>query len=545
MATDTPAETPPAEPRKPRRAHRKPTAPPAERDLIVRGTPDGVELALLEDKRLVELHRETSEVTFNVGDVYLGRVRKLSPGLNAAFVDIGYGKEAFLHHSDLGPQLRSMLKFVNGAITGGLPSGKLEHVKREADIQKGGPIASVLKAKQSILLQVSKEPISTKGPRVSAEINLPGRYMVLTPFGRSVNVSKKIDSGEERQRLKEMVQGMCPEGFGIIVRTAAEGKPAEKLLEEVNRLLGQWNSIYRELHRAKPPKKLLSELGKTTGLLRDLLSDAFNRVVTDDDATYEAMREYLTEVAPTRLDVLKLYKGTTDVFAAHGVKRQIQASFGKTVTFANGAYLVIEGTEAMHVVDVNSGAKVGAKHAEALLKVNLDAAREVARQLRLRDIGGLIVVDFIDMKDPEHRTRLHREMREFMAADRAQHTILPLSKFGLMQITRQRVRPAVEVATGEVCPTCKGTGEVNPTELVTDEIERDLLNLLDTRPKSRLTLKCHPFLHAYLTKGVLTQQHRWLVKHQTWLRVEPAEGLGMTEYAFFDQRGEEVRFGDV
>ena len=531
--------------RKPRQRAAPPQPPAVDRDLVVRSTPDGVELALLEEGHLVELHRETSEVTVNVGDVYLGRVRKLSPGLNAAFVDIGYPKEAFLHHSDLGPQLRSMLKFANGAISGGLPSSKLEHVKREADIVKGGPIASVLKPKQPLLLQVSKEPISTKGPRVSAELNLPGRYMVLTPFGRSVNVSKKIESREERQRLKELVQGMCPEGFGVIVRTAAEGKPAGELLEEVDRLLGQWDAIYKACHRARPPRKLLSELDKTTGLLRDLLSDAFNRVVTDDDDTYQAMRAYLAEVAPTRLDVLKLHKGTTEIFAAYGVKRQIQASFGKTVTFANGAYLVIEATEAMHVVDVNSGAKVGTRHAEALLRVNLDAAREVARQLRLRDLGGLIVIDFIDMKDPEHRTRLHREMKAFMARDRAQHTILPLSKFGLMQITRQRVRPAVEVATGEVCPTCKGTGEVNPTELVTDDIERDLLQLLDTRPKSRLTLRCHPFVHAFLTKGVVTQQHRWLWRHQTWLRVEPAEGLGMTEYRFLDQRGEEVRFGEA
>ena len=538
---DTAAHTE-ARPERAARKARRPAPPPSgQRDLIIKSLADTVEIALLDNGRLIELHHEQLDTDVNVGDIFLGRVRKLNPGLNAGFVDIGHDKEAFLHYSDLGPQLRSMMKFVNGAVNGTFKTSKLDGFKPEADIDKNGLIGQVIKPKQDLLFQVSKEPISTKGPRLEAVINLPGRYLVLTPFGRGVNVSKKIGDPAERQRLKALVESVQPANFGVIVRTAAEGRPAEELIAEVRALSGKWDDIFRQLHRAQAPTKLLSELDKTSGLLRDLLSDAFNRVVVDDPDMHAGLQTYLEAIAPDRLDILKLHRGGRDIFDHYGVRRQIQASFGKTVTIPSGAYLVLESTEAMHVVDVNSGTKAGRNHDDALLKVNSDAAREIARQLRLRDIGGLIVVDFIDMKNPDHRTQLHREMREAMAGDRAQHTVLPLSKFGLMQITRQRVRPEIKISTAEVCPSCKGSGEVNPTELVIDDIERDLDRLLDSRPKSKLSLRVHPFVHAFLTKGFPSLQIRWLWRHQTWLRLEPVESLGLTEYVFFDHRGEEVR----
>jgi len=516
-----------------------------ERNLIIKSLDETVEIALLEDGRLVELHHEQLDSQFTVGDIFLGRIRKLNPGLNAAFVNIGHEKDAFLHYTDLGPQLNSMIKYSNGAINGSFKTSKLDKFKREADIDKGGKIAAVLKPKQDLLFQVSKEPISTKGPRLSAEINLPGRFMVLTPFGKTVNVSKKIGTAEERKRLKALVTSIRPASCGVIVRTAAEGKGADELIEEMNYLTEQWDDIFKQLHKAKAPTKLLSELDKTSSLIRDLLSDDFNRVVVDDEKMYDTLHTYLEAIAPDRLDIIKLHKSQRDIFEANGVKRQIQASFGKTVTIQSGAYLVIEGTEAMHVVDVNSGNKMGRNHDEALLKVNMDSAREIARQLRLRDIGGLIVIDFIDMKSAEHRQILHREMRRFMSGDRAQHTVLPLSKFGLMQITRQRVRPALKLSTAETCPSCNGTGEVNPTELVTDEIERDLVNLLNSMPKSKLTLHVHPFVEAFLSKGFPNHQMRWLWRHQTWLRLVSRDDLGLTEYTFFDQRGEEIRLAEV
>ncbi len=515
----------------------------AERDLVIKRLDNTVEIALLEHGRLVELHHEQLDTELSVGDIFLGRVRKLNPGLNAAFIDIGQDKEAFLHYSDLGPQFLSMVKFANGAINGTFKTAKLDGFKPEPDIDKGGVIGGVLKSKQDLLFQVSKEPISTKGPRIEAVINLPGRYVVLTPFGKGVNVSKKIGSPEERQRLKAVVQSIRPAQFGVIVRTAAEGRQTEELIEDIQKLTEQWEEVFRQLHKAKAPKKLLSELDKTSGLLRDLLSDAFNRVVVDDADMYADLRRFMEEIAPDRVEILKHHADTSDVFDRYGVSRQIKASFGKTVTVAAGAYLVIESTEAMHVVDVNSGNKASRNHDDALLKVNVDAGREVARQMRLRDMGGLIVVDFIDMKNPEHRTQLLQEVRDAMAGDRAQHTVLPLSKFGLMQITRQRVRPEIKLSTAEVCPTCKGTGEVNPTELVIDDIERDLDKLLGSVPHAKLRLRVHPFVHAYLTKGIPSVQMRWLWRHQTWLKMEPTEGLGLTEYLFFDQAGEEIRLG--
>ncbi len=530
----------------PRAPRKERVAPPrVERDLIIKSLDDSVEIALLEDGRLVELHHELLDAQFSVGDIYFGRIRKLNPGLNAAFVNIGHEKDAFLHYTDLGPQLNSMIKYANGAVNGSFKISKLDKFKREADIDKGGKIAAVLKPKQDVLFQISKEPISTKGPRLTAEINLPGRFMVLTPFGKTVNVSKKIGTAEERKRLKELVSSIRPANFGVIVRTAAEGKGTEELMEEMNYLTNQWDDIFKQLHKAKAPTKLLSELDKTSSLLRDLLSDDFNRVVVDTEEMYDTLYTYLEAIAPDRLDIIKLHKSQRDIFDANAVKRQIQASFGKTVTIQSGAYLVIEGTEAMHVVDVNSGNKMGRNHEEALLKVNIDSAREIARQLRLRDIGGLIVIDFIDMKNSEHRQLLHKEMRRFMDGDRAQHTILPLSKFGLMQITRQRVRPALKLSTAETCPSCNGTGEVNPTELVTDEIERDLVNLLNSRPKAKLTLHVHPFVEAFLSKGFPNHQMRWLWRHQTWLRLKSRDDLGLTEYTFFDQSGEEIRLSEV
>ncbi len=515
----------------------------AERDLIIKRLDTTVEIALLEHGRLVELHHEQLESELSVGDIFLGRVRKLNPGLNAAFIDIGQDKEAFLHYSDLGPQFRSMMKFANGAINGTFKTAKLDSFKAEPDIDKGGLMAGVLKSKQDLLFQVSKEPISTKGPRIEAVINLPGRYVVLTPFGKGVNVSKKIGSPEERQRLKTVVQSLRPAQFGIIVRTAAEGRQAEELMEDIQKLSEQWEEVFRQLHKAKAPKKLLSELDKTSGLLRDLLSDNFNRVVVDDRDMHAELRKFMEDIAPDRVDILKLHADSSDVFDRYGVSRQIKASFGKTVTVAAGAYLVIESTEAMHVVDVNSGNKAGRNHDDALLKVNVDAGREVARQMRLRDMGGLIVIDFIDMKNPEHRSQLLAEVRDAMAGDRAQHTVLPLSKFGLMQITRQRVRPEIKLSTAEVCPTCNGTGEVNPTELVIDEIESDLVKLLTSLPHAKLRVQVHPFVQAYLTKGMPSLQMRWLWRHQTWLKMDARTDLGLTQYLFFDQTGEEIRLG--
>jgi ribonuclease G len=513
-----------------------------EKELIINSTPTEVEIALLEDSKLVELHHQKTNNNFTVGDVFVGRIKRLMPGLNAAFVDIGHKKDAFLHYTDLGPKLRSLLKFTDDAMTGAMSAHSLDGFDIQPEIVKTGKIDQVLNKKQPILVQVLKEPISTKGPRLSCELTLPGRYLVLTPFSDVVAVSKKVSNADERKRLQLLVESIRPKNFGVIVRTAAEGKKVADLHEEMLLIMKKWEEIFRQLHKARPPMKLLSELDKTSSILRDVLSDSFNRIVVNDKQLYLNIQSYLGSIAPDQVNIVSQHRGNRPIFDAHGVTKQIKMSFGKTATMASGAYLVIEHTEAMHVIDVNSGHKMASSNQEeAVLKVNSEAAEEIARQLRLRDIGGIIIIDFIDMRKAEHRKELLREMRQHMKKDRAQHTVLPLSKFGLMQITRQRVRPEVNIDTAEVCPTCEGTGKINASILVTDEIERDLNFILQAQPKAKIKLEVHPFIEAYLKHGWKSIQMRWYFKYYKWINIRTNTDFHLTEYKFYDGNDEEIR----
>ncbi len=513
-----------------------------EKELIINSTPAEVEIALLENSKLVEIHHQKTNTNFTVGDILYGRIRKLMPGLNAAFVDIGHKKDAFLHYTDLGPRLKSLLKYTKGTASGAINTASLENFVIDPDINKNGKIDQVLNKKDTILVQILKEPISTKGPRLSCEITIPGRYIVLSPFSQVVAVSKKISSSDERARLRKLVESIRPKNFGIIVRTAAEGKKVADLHEELSMMLDKWKTVHEQLHKATPPLKLLSELDKTTSIMRDILSDSFNRIVVNDKELYNNVKNFMGSISPDQVNIVKHYKSARPIFDAHGVTRQIKSSFGKTATMSSGAYLVIEHTEAMHVIDVNSGHKVtSGNQAEAILNVNLESADEVARQLRLRDIGGIIIVDFIDMRVADHRKQLLNRIRDAMKKDRAQHTILPLSKFGLLQITRQRVRPEVNISTAEVCPSCNGTGKINPSILLTDNIERDLEFIIQSRPKAKLYLHVHPYIHAYLTKGIRSIQVNWYLKHFNWIRIKPNSDFQLMEYKFFDSNEDEIR----
>ncbi len=512
-----------------------------EKELIINSTPTEVEIGLLEDHKLVELHYQKTNSNFTVGDIFLGRVRKLMPGLNAAFVDIGYKKDAFLHYTDLGPKVRSLVKFTDGALKGNTPA-HLDNFKYAPEIIKTGKIDKVFQKKQPILVQVLKEPISTKGPRLTCEINLPGRYMVLTPFSDSVAVSKKLGNPDERKRLQVLAESIKPKNFGMIIRTAAEGKGVAELHEELVGLQRKWEQVHKQLRKSNPPLKLLSELDKTSSILRDILNDSFNRIVINDKELYYNIRDYMGQIAKDKVKIVQHYGGNRPVFDVYGVTRQIKSSFGKTATMSSGAYLVIEHTEAMHVIDVNSGHKMtNSKMDTSVLDVNLESAKEIARQLRLRDIGGLIIVDFIDMKNPEHKRELVRKMRDFMKHDRAQHTILPLSKFGLMQITRQRVRPEVKIDTSETCPTCKGEGKINAAILLTDEIQRDLEFIINSQPPSKLVLAVHPYVLAYLKQGFPNTQHNWFLKYKRWIKLRSNIDYQVVEYRFFDGNDDEIR----
>ena len=513
-----------------------------DKELIINSTPTEVEIALMEKSKLVEIHRQKTNDNFTVGDIFLGTVKKLMPGLNAAFVDIGHRKDAFLHYTDLGPQLKSLLKFTSMSISGQRKNPLLDGFKAEPNIIKTGKIDQVLTKRQHVLVQVLKEPISTKGPRLSCEITIPGRFLVLTPFNDVIAVSKKISNADERKRLQVLIESIRPKNFGIIVRTASEGKKVADLHEEIRQLTQKWKDIHRQLHKASQPIKLLSELDKTSSILRDILTDSFNKIVVNDKEVFHSVKDFLSNIAPKQMKIVSQHRSKKPIFDAYGVSKQIKSSFGKTSTMPSGAYLVIEHTEAMHVIDVNSGPKMQRKDQEsAAITVNMEAAEEIARQLRLRDIGGLIIIDFIDMRNSDNKQLLYKSMRDFMRNDRAQHTILPLSKFGLMQITRQRVRPEVKINTAEECPTCNGTGKMNATILVIDDIERDLNYVINSRPKSKVKLIVHPFIYAYIKKGFPSLQHRWYMKYSKWVKIVEDDNYHLNQYKFFDGKEDEIR----
>ncbi len=510
------------------------------KELIIDSTQNGGRIALLHDKKLVELHYDNGENSYSVGDIYLGTIRKLVPGLNAAFVDIGYDKDAFLHYLDLGPRVKSLLKFIRQNNGRKDVHMRLNKFKMEAEIDKLGKITEVFKPNQRILVQIVKEPISTKGPRLSCELSIAGRYLVLVPFSNAINISKKISDQTERKRLSRLISSIKPENFGVIIRTVAEGKDVAELDKDLQGLLEKWSASVKALGSAKPRQKVLGELSKANSMLRDILNETFDSITVDDFKTYEEIREYIRTIAPNRERIVKHYSGKIKIFENFGIEKQLKALFGQTVSLQNGGYLVIEHTEAMHVIDVNSGNKSNAEADQEsnALHVNLQAAAEIARQLRLRDMGGIIVIDFIDMKKTENKRKVYDFMKEEMKSDRSKYTILPLSKFGLMQITRQRVRPEVNIVTKEKCPTCSGTGKVGATITISDDIEQRLQFILEKQNEKKVSLLVHPYLFAHFTKGVLSKQIKWLMRYHKWVPIIQDSSLAITEYKFMNEREE-------
>lgn len=514
-------------------------------ELIIDSAPDEVRIALLEDRRLVEFNTEKKDNNFSVGDIYLGRIRKIMPGLNAAFVDVGYDKDAFLHYLDLGPQYKSLVRYMKNVTENLQPDALLTNFQMEADIDKGGKISSTVAVNQWIAVQVAKEPISTKGPRITCDISLAGRYVVMVPFSNVVSVSQKIKSSEERNRLKRLATSIKPKNFGLIIRTVAEGKKVAEIDKDIQDLLSKWGQFYELLKTAKPPQKLLGEMDRTSTILRDMLNPGFNSITVNDAMYYEEVRSYIRSIAPEQEEIVKLYKGKVPVFEHLGVDKQIKSVFGKTVNLQNGAYLVIEHTEALHVIDVNSGGrnKAGADQERNALQVNMMAAKEIARQLRLRDMGGIIVIDFIDMHNAGHKKELFDCVRTEMKKDRAKHTILPPSKFGLIQITRQRVRPEMKIITAEKCPACDGTGEIKASILLIDDIKNNARYILTEQNEKEVIIRMHPYVAAYLTKGLFWSsiRHKWQKEFKRKIRIEATGSYHLMEFHFFNASGEEIK----
>jgi ribonuclease G len=510
-------------------------------ELVVDVRAEGIWIALLADAKLIELHEQRSNNDFVVGDIYLGKIRRLSPSLNAAFVDVGYERDAFLHYFDLGPQYKSFSKYLKQSIQGKQKVSDLQYFSLEKDIQKEGKISDVLSSSQSILVQVAKEPISTKGPRLSSEVTLAGRFIVLVPFSDKISVSQKIKDGEERKRLKEVLDKIKPKNFGVIIRTVAENKSSEELERDLTRLTEKWKTIHSTLRNSSAPKKILGEMKATSSILRDLLNSDFSNIHVNDERVMEEMKEYVSKIAPGREKIVRLYDGKLSPFEKFGVNKQIKTLFGKKVPLPSGGYLIIEHTEAMHVIDVNSGNRKDANGQESnALATNVEAAEEIARVLKLRDMGGIVCVDFIDMHNRENNKILFEKLKEFMKPDRAKHNIIPPSKFGVVEITRQRVRPETDIETSEACPTCKGTGEVQASLVFADEIESQLSRIVQSGKHKKISLHVHPYLAAYFTNGLISKKTKWFLQYKKKISVHGIADYHLLQYSFLNSENEVI-----
>ena len=511
------------------------------KELIIRSSSEAVDFALLKDGKLIELHKEEEKSNFQVGDIFIAKIRKPVAGLNAAFVNVGFEKDAFLHYHDLGPNLASQLKFIKLVSAGKIKDFSLKNFQFEKEIDKDGAIADVLSANQSVLVQVVKEPISTKGPRISSELSFAGRFLVLVPFSDRVSISQKIEDKAEKDRLKKLVLAVKPKGFGVIVRTVAEGKKTAELEKDLQNLISRWTAMCKKLPTAHHPSKVLGELNKASSILRDVFNDTFTSIQIDDEELFQETKDYLAEIAPEKQKIVKFYQSNdTPLFEKYHIERQIKTSFGRTVSMSKGAYLIIEHTEALHVIDVNSGnrSNKATNQEDTALEVNMIAAAEIARQLRLRDMGGIIVVDFIDMQNPENRQVLYNFLKEEMSDDKAKHKILPPSKFGLVQITRQRVRPEVNIETREENPN-NLSGDVDAPIQIIDKISFALEKIVQDHNKVKLNV--HPFVAAYLKKGFPSIRSKWFFEHKKWVKIIPRDAYTYLEYHFFDNQGKEIK----
>lgn len=510
-------------------------------ELIVDARREETRFALMREGKLIELHTEKSSGEFVVGDIYLGRVKKVAASLNASFIDVGYEKDGFLHYLDVGPQFNSLNKFLKETLNKKQKVADLLYFQPEQDIPKDGKIDQIVSHAQPILVQVAKEPISSKGPRLSSEVTLAGRYIVLVPFSNKISVSQKIRESAERDRLREALQSIKPKNFGVIIRTVAQNKKLEELDQDLKNLLDKWKKMFENIKTSSPPTRVLGEIDKASALLRDMLNEDFSKIHINDPEAMESMKTFISEIAPGKEKIIKAYDGKVNIFERFGIVKQIKSCFGKKVPLPSGGYLIVEHTEAMHVIDVNSGNRKGADGQEDnALTTNLEAANEIARILRLRDMGGIIAIDFIDMYDKENNKMLYDTLKEAMRSDRAKHNILPPSKFGVVEITRQRVRPETDIKTNESCPTCKGTGEVQASILLVEEIEGHVKSLIADQKTGKFALWVHPYIEAYLKKGLISKQMKWLFETKKWIPVRGVSDMPLLSYKFVDKQHNEL-----
>ncbi|RXK87796.1 ribonuclease E/G [Chlorobaculum sp. 24CR] len=545
-----------------------------KKQLLMNKTGDEIQVALVEEGRLAELIIERPESMRSIGDIYLGRVHKVVEGLKAAFVDIGQKSDGFLHFSDVGTTSEDYRALVedddddeNGGDEGdderegdgdsetpapqrepARPAGQQKSEQRQQPSGDAAErrqsytqmIAQKLKPNDSILVQVIKEPISTKGSRLTSDITIAGRFMVLLPFGGGqIAVSRRVVSRKERGRLKKLVRSMLPEGFGAIIRTVAEDQEETLLKQDLEKLLAKWTQIEEKLQDAKPPQLIFKEDTIISSVLRDSLTTDVTEIVANSNSIYNETLNYIQWAAPDMVKNVSLHQGKLPLFEGYGIAKDVESIFSRKVWLKSGGYIIIEHTEAMVVVDVNSGRYAAKREQEEnSLKTNLEAAREIVRQLRLRDIGGIIVVDFIDMMDPKNSKKVYDSMKTELRNDRAKSNILPLSDFGIMQITRERIRPSLMQRMGDQCPACGGTGVVQARFTTINQIERWLRKyaLQQKVPFQQLDLHVSPTVLEPMRNSDMKTEMKWFLQHLVFVRIKADESLRSDDFRFYNRK---------
>jgi ribonuclease G len=457
-----------------------------KREILISATPQETRVAILEDDVLVELMVDRPDAERLVGDVYLGQVQAVLPGIQAAFVDIGTDKAAFLHVSDVAPDDDDI-------------DDDEDRDRDRSSRNNHPPIQDMIEKGQKLLVQASKEPIGTKGPRVTTHISLPGRFLVFMPGSSHIGVSRKIEDREERARLRAMAKEVVPDGVGIIIRTVGEELTREVFEREFNTLHDTWKKIQKRSKSARPPALIHREAKLTSGIIRDVFTTKVDGLTIEGREVYNEVKQYLDGVDPTLMDRVHLYVDPVPLFDKFGVEDAIREAFQRRVDLASGGYIIIEPTEALVSIDVNTGRYTGKKDPEkTILKTNVDAAREIARQLRLRDIGGIVVCDFIDMETRANQERVLQELRQHLSRDRARTRAFQVSELGLIEMTRQRVRPSLFQSLTEACPHCLGSGRVFRPETVTRRVERALRRVAVQQREKKVTIRVHPQVALYI-----------------------------------------------
>ena len=500
--------------------------------IIIHSTEDQARIALLEDGELAQLFIQSEENQRTVGNIHVAKVHKVMSGIKAAFIDMGTPKDAFLHFSDAGDHLDEYIAMLNGK--NAIPNHAkpdLKNKEKLANHQKQALAGKILRNGQKLLVQIVKEPIGSKGPRISTDITIAGRFLVLIPMGDYIAVSKKISNYKERRRLKNVLGDMVPDGFGVIVRTVAQGQDEKAIEDDLRDVLRKWEKILDKLETAKPPSLLHRDLDMTESLIRDLFAKNYERVLVDDPKMYRQIKSYVSQIAPEMAQNVHQYKGKKHIFDQMGIAEDVNSIFNPRVRMKSGGYLIFEQTEAMYVVDVNSGPYAAkAKQEDNSLKTNLDAAREIAKQLRLRDIGGIIVVDFIDLRDDKNRKKIYDELKKEFRKDPAKTNMLGMSDFGLVQITRQRIRPSVINSVSKVCPMCGGSGDVISDDTILTDIESWLSKFKHASEYRAVDLYVNPYMKTLINKGMFSKRWKWMSKLHIKITLVADESIPLSRF---------------